>query len=473
MRATGTGHGVVPGAPGVPALALAAALAAGGCAGLDERLGFPEPMRAAPAAPAAPQVVGARGPLPARQARAVVERLADEGPGSLVERHLATMEALGGPPLVVGNAARLLVDGPQTHGAMFEAIAAARRHVHLETYILEGGETGERLASLLAERVRHGVRVALLYDSVGGLRTPREYFERLRAAGVAVCEFNPVAPLAGGVLTLNHRDHRKILVVDGRVAFTGGINISDVYSSGSASASRRADRGDGWRDTHVEARGPVVAEFQRLFLGTWADQHCPPGADVDGAFPPPARAGDRVMRVVASTPRDARNAIRDELLSAMAHAERSIHVTMAYFVPDPTALDVLEAAARRGVDVRLVLPGFSDFWAVHAAGRSHYGRLLAAGVRIHERRDALLHAKTVVVDGVWSTVGSANMDWRSFLHNDEVNLIVIGEGFGREMERLFDEDLARSVPIDAASWSRRGPLERMREGLARLLEYWL
>jgi cardiolipin synthase len=142
-------------------------------------------------------------------------------------------------------------------------------------------------------------------------------------------------------------------------------------------------------------------------------------------------------------------------------------------VPDPETLETLEAAARRGVDVTLVLAGISDFWAVHAAGRAHYERLLAAGVRIRERRDALLHAKTAVVDGVWSTVGSANMDWRSFLHNDEVNVVVVGEGFAGEMERLFADDVAQSEPVEAATWRRRGIAQRAREAAARMLEYWL
>jgi cardiolipin synthase len=355
---------------------------------------------------------------------------------------------------------------------MFEAIGRARREVRLQTYIIEDDDTGRRLADLLVERRRDGVRVSLLYDAIGGIRTPEAYFERLREAGVAVCQSNPVNPLAGRGVSLNNRDHRKILVVDGRTAYTGGVNISDVYASGSASARRRAERGAGWRDTHIEIRGPAASELRRLFADSWARQDCPPQSE-PAALAAPAREGDRVLRVLASAPGDAANPIRDELLAAMARAERSILVTMAYFVPDPTTLEVLEAAARRGVDVQLVLPGFSDFWVVHAAGRSHYDRLLAAGVRIHERRDALLHAKTAVIDGVWSTVGSANMDWRSFLHNDEVNVVVVGEGFGREMTRLFEQDVAQSVPVTAADREARGIGERARERLARLLEYWL
>ena len=475
-RARGSGRGRGPltggrghGARGAALVAAIALTALAGCADLADRLATPPPADGAGTVPA---VVDDRGALPSKEAEALLATVRREGGGERVARHVAAMARDGGPPLVAGNATRLLVDGPETHRAMFDAIAKARRHVHLETYILEGDETGRRLADLLVERSRRGVQVSVMYDAVGGLRTPAEYFDRLREAGVAVCEFNPVSPTAGRKVALNHRDHRKILVVDGRVAYTGGINISDVYASGSASARRRAERGAGWRDTHLEVRGPAVAAMQRLFLDSWARQDCGTRPDAD-FFPRLGREGDRVLRVLASSPDLPGNPIRDALLSAMAGAERSIHVTMAYFVPDPGTLQVLEAAARRGVDVQLVLPGFSDFWAVHAAGRARYGRLLEAGVRIHERRDALLHAKTAVVDGVWSTVGSANMDFRSFLHNDEVGVVVLGEGFGREMERLFAEDVDRSVPVTLDAWRRRGLGERAKEAVATTLEYWL
>ena len=442
-----------------------------GCADVADRM----PTRSAPHAARTPSSVdGAGGPQADRDSRAAVARQRAPGRSEPVARWLAATHRPDAAPLIRGNATRLLVDGPETHRAMFEAIATARRHVHLETYILEGDETGLRFAELLLERRRAGVHVSVLYDAIGAIGTPAAYFDRLRDGGVALCEFNPITPRPGRPVALNHRDHRKILVVDGRVAYTGGVNISDVYSSGSASARRRSERGTGWRDTHIEIRGPAVAALQDLFVGTWGRQGCPdrPDAAVDPA-PALSAQGDRVLRVLASAPADARNAIRDELLVAMDAAERSIHVTMAYFVPDPLTIEILEAAARRGVEVTLVLPGFSDFWAVLAAGRSHYAGLLEAGVTIRERRDALLHAKTVVIDGVWSTVGSANMDWRSFLHNDEVNVVVIGEGFGGEMERMFAADVERSVLLDAATWARRGLPQRTKEGLARLLEYWL
>lgn len=466
---TGSIGGYGAGGRGRTVAMVVLALALTGCVGETQRLVFPPAVRGAGRAP---PVVDARGPVTQEQAEAIIGRLQREGHTALVARHLAFMETLGGTALVAGNATRLLVDGPETHRAMFEAIERARHHVWLESYIVEDDETGRRLAELLVERRRRGVEVGLLHDAVGTIGTPAAYFDRLREAGVAVCEFNPVDPRAGRGVRLNHRDHRKILVVDGRVAFTGGINISDVYSSGSASARRRVERGEGWRDTHLEIRGPAVAEFGRLFAATWARQQCA-SLTVAATSIRPEREGDRVLRVVASTPDDAVNPIRAELLSAIGRAERSVHLTMAYFVPDPQTIEMLEAAAGRGVDVQMVLPGFSDFWAVFHAGRSHYARLLAAGVRIHERRDALLHAKTAVIDGVWSTVGSANMDWRSFLHNDEINVVVLGEGFGREMTTLFEADVAHSVPIDAAAWARRGIANRTKERIARLLEYWL
>jgi cardiolipin synthase A/B len=162
-----------------------------------------------------------------------------------------------------------------------------------------------------------------------------------------------------------------------------------------------------------------------------------------------------------------------ELLSAIAHAERSIHITMAYFVPDRQAIDALTQAAQRGLDVKLILPGFSDFSLVFQAGRSYYSELLQGGVKIFERRDALLHAKTAVIDGVWSTVGSANMDWRSFLHNDEVNAVILGESFANEMENMFQADLKESSAINAEQWANRGVVLRLKESLARLWAYWL
>jgi cardiolipin synthase A/B len=382
-------------------------------------------------------------------------------------------------PVTHGNEAVLLVDGPKTLAAMLAAMEAARDHINLETYILEGGEIGERLARLLEKKRAEGVRINLLYDSVGSLQTPREYFERLRAAGVAVCEFNPVNPLkAGARWRLNNRDHRKILVVDGRIAFTGGINISRVYSAGSASA-RRADAprepsedGAGWRDTHIRVEGPVVSQLQRLFLGSWAAQDCGSPAQAN-YFPRLERRGDKAMQVLAADPALGTSETYVALLSAVGHAQRRVWLTVGYFVPDPRTREALVRAARRGVDVRLVLPGYSDFWAPVYAGRSHYEELLEAGVRIFEWHDALMHAKSAVIDSVWSSVGSTNLDWRSFVHNYEADVIVHDPAFARAMEQRFALDVQASVEITPQAWRSRGALERAKEWFARRWEYLL
>jgi cardiolipin synthase len=375
-------------------------------------------------------------------------------------------------PVVPGNEARLLVDGPRTHAAMFEAMARARHHVNIETYILDDGPPGEKLAALLAAKVKEGVKVNVLYDSVGSIKTPKAYFQKLRDSGVAVCEFNPVKRLG----KVNNRNHRKILVVDGEVAFTGGINISETYVSGSGKARRRTgkdeDRKDGWRDTHVRVEGPVVAQFQQLFLDSWARQDCG-GSEDARYYPRLERKGTKPMQVVRSDPGTDRSEMYLALLSALGKARGRAWLTFGYFVPDPETKSALIEAARRGVDVRLVLPGFSDFWAPVYAGRSHYEELLEAGVRIYEWHDALMHAKTAVVDGAWASVGSTNLDWRSFVHNYEADLIVHDAAFNAELARRFEIDLKAADEVRLEQWRLRPARERVKEWLARQWEYLL
>jgi cardiolipin synthase A/B len=411
--------------------------------------------------------------LSQRQARLAIEKLERGGEVNLLRRHLAYIEAVNGPPLIAGNEARILIDGPATFDAMFMAIEKARDHINLETYIFDDGVIGARLSDLLIKKRSQGLEVNILYDSVGSIATPPEFFERLKASGIKICEFNPVNPLKGKGWRINNRDHRKILIVDGKTAFTGGINISGVYSAGSFGSKRKkATLNKGWRDTHVQIEGPAASEFQRLFVSTWEKQ-CHSPLVQGNLFPKQSAKGDKVIRVIASSPDDGLNITYVTLLSAIAHAEKSVYLTMAYFVPDPQTIETLQAAARRGVDVKLILPGFSDFAAVFHAGRSHYSDLLKAGVKIYEHREAMLHAKTAVIDGVWSTIGSTNMDWRSFLHNDEVNGVVLGEQFANEMQRMFERDLADAAPIDLARWEVRSPMLKMKEWGARMWEYWL
>lgn len=446
------------------ALPLLAALVLGAC-GAAPRL--------PPEAPRAVSIAGPQGRLNAAERDALLRRLAAEGRPTLLQRQLAAMALFGDADLVAGNDTRLLVDGPETFEALFQAIARARRSVLVESYIVEDEGIAQRLAQALLKKRAEGVEVALIYDHLGSFGTDAAYFDALRAGGVAVCAFNPLVSLRDRrAQPASERDHRKIVAVDGTVAFTGGINISGVYSSGSFSRAPRTAAPRGWRDTHVQLRGPAALRLDGLVRQTWRDQGCE-GALGDGAVTPAAAAsGDDVVRVVPSAPGDDHPRMYAQLMTAFDTAARSIHVTMAYFAPGDDMVDALCEAARRGVDVQLLLPSQSDFGPVLHAGRARYQQLLDAGVRIHEFQGAVLHAKTAVVDGVWSTVGSTNLDFRSFVGNNEINVVVLGAGFGGEMERMFATDRAASAPVTLERWRERPWTDRLLQGAARLFERW-
>lgn len=455
------------------ALALLAPLL--GCASLPDV----SHLLAAPEQAPAPTIVGSAGTVPPTRRDRILDQLEQRaGPTDILAHHVAAEEAISGRPLVAGNKVELLADGPDTMHAMREAIAAAQDHVNLETYIFDADEIGYALADLLIERRRAGVIVNLIVDSVGTLDTPREFFARMQAAGIAVLEYNPVNPLAArGRWELNRRDHRKILVVDGRVAFTGGVNISKVYGRSALGLSKRQPpppdaKQAAWRDTHMRIEGPAVADFQAMFLDTWQRQT---GASPAHAqyFPPLDARGKALVRAIGSTPERDHHAVYQTYVSAFTHASHSIHITTAYFVPDRETLRAMTDAARRGVDVKIIFPSFSDVGLLLHAGRSFYGTLLNAGVKVYERKAAMLHAKTAVIDGVWSTVGSTNLDMRSFLHNDEINAVVLDAEFAQRMETLFQHDLEQSVEIRPEQWRERGLGPRLREWTARLFRYWL
>jgi cardiolipin synthase len=386
-------------------------------------------------------------------------------------------------PLVTGNRVDLLQDGPGTYAAMFEAIDNARDHVNLESYILEAEGPGEEFARRLIARAKAGVRVNILYDSFGSIGTPASYFDHLRANGVNVCEYNPLRRL-GNLLSraLHLRDHRKLMVVDGRIGFIGGVNISSVYSAGSSPLAALSGPGmgdadaapgkPGWRDTHVRVEGPIVAQLQRLFMRHWG-KHSSIALRGTHYFPPLPSMGSQRVALAACDAGRRRNPFYRALLSALDASQQRVYLTTAYLVPTRRLMRSLLRAARRGVDVHLLLPGMSDFWAPLQAGRSHYSRLLRAGVHLHELHDTLLHAKTCVIDGLWTTVGSSNLDWRSFLHNAEANLVVLDAGLAQEMERVFLDDVARSKEIVRAEWARRGWRQRLVETLARRFEFFL
>lgn len=420
-----------------------------------------------------------RSRLGPAQREALLKRLAAQGQSDALHRHLAALAELQEDDLIAGNRSELLVDGPATFDSVFKAIEGARRSVMVESYIVEDATVATRMAELLARKRRQGVEVAMIYDAVGSIGTDAAYFEALKAAGVGVCAFNPIlsAPARKGQ-SPTERDHRKIIAVDAKVAFTGGINISDVYASGSFGGSRRSAparpdgkaRDDGWRDTQVRVQGPAAAGFDHLVRATWRDQGCK-GALGDTP-PPPPPSGPDVVHIVASSPSDAYSRMYSLLMTAFDTAQQSIHVTMAYFAPGSDMIDALADAARRGVDVKLVLPSRSDFAPVLHAGRAHYQTLLEAGVRLYEFQGAVLHAKTASVDGVWSTVGSTNMDYRSFVANNEINLLVLGEDFGAHMARMFERDLAASREVTLEQWRQRPLAQRLKEFASALFERW-
>jgi cardiolipin synthase len=283
-----------------------------------------------------------------------------------------------------------------------------------------------------------------------------------------VLEFNPVNPFKSRwQWQLLRGDHRKILIIDGKVAIMGGINISSVYSSRLSGGRNVKGTPPPWRDTDIQIEGPATAEFQKLFLGTWQSQKGPKLSERN-YFPDLKEEGNVMVRVVGSTPGQSNRITFIVYVSAITFAERSIHLTNAYFIPDDQILKAITDAARRGVDVKIVLPSISDSSTALYAARYHYSELLKAGVKIYERRNALLHAKTVVIDGVWSTVGSTNMDFWSLLRNNEVNAVILSREFAIEMEKMFAKDRVESDQIQLEEWQGRPLFQRIREWVSHL-----
>ncbi|MGH7933445.1 MAG: cardiolipin synthase [Candidatus Binataceae bacterium] len=417
-----------------------------------------------------PSFVGPRGPLTEEQGRRIVERLKEhqETPSDILQRHLAFEQALSDVPLVLGNKVTLLKNGAATYGAMLAAIRNARDSINIEMYIFSGGPVGKMFADALIERQRHGVQVNLVYDSLGSITTPASFFDRLRQNGIVVLQYRPLNPFEAKLpWTLSHRSHRKMLIVDGRIAFTGGINISEVYSSGLGSEGRKVPPAY-WRDTDIELEGPAVAEVQRLFIAEWYYQKGP-ALSPRNYFPQFERQGNQIVRVIASVP-ERFSLIYVTLISAIVNSETNVYITDAYFAPDHQMLHALERAARRGVDVRLLLPSQSDEPLIVSAERSHYHALLKAGVKIYEWQGKMLHAKTATIDGVWSTVGTSNLDWWSIARNNEINAIILSHSFGGEMNLMFTNDLESSKQIELDQWKHRGLRERLDETAARIIE---
>ncbi len=418
-----------------------------------------------------PEIVGASGPLSPKQSKAVIAKLEQETGGSdVLQRHLALEAALDDAPLVVGNKVTLLRNGMATFREMFRAIRRAKNHIDLEYYIVEDIDVdGVHLSDLLIEKRKRGVEVNLIYDAFGSLDTPSSFFERLRAAGVNLLEFHPLNPLAAKAgYSINDRDHRKIFVVDGRIGIMGGVNLSTVYERNPPEPrSGEPVSGHPWRDSDIEIEGPAVAQLEKLFLATWSLNKGAPLSTRVNSFPPIAAMGNETVRVLGSAPERGLPQYYISLVSAIRNAESRIWISAAYFVPTHDEEEALLAAARRGVDVRLLLPGISDSEAALAVGHSHYEDLLEAGAHIFEYRRSMLHSKYIIVDDVWSVVGSSNFDHRSVLFNNEVDAVLLGRDTAAQLESLFRDESARAVAIDLAKWRERPIGERLHEFLAR------
>ena len=425
-----------------------------------------------PSSSAKPVILGSKGPLTDKQSKALIAKL---GPGEqdLLQRHMAVEEAVAETPLIAGNKTRVLRDGPATFAAMFEVIRAARHNINLEYFIFEDVKSGDQsLGDLLVEKRHQGVQINILYDSYGSLGTPQTFFDRLLKEGIQVVEFNPLNPLDAKKLSLapNDRDHRKILVADGAHAIVGGVNLSTTYMSGPSNPLKAAEGPQlPWRDTDLQIDGPAVAQLQHLFIDHWGAQK---GPDLDSSdfFPVIPAKGREVIRILGSTPDHDVPRFYVTLLSAIRTAQKRIWLNTAYFVPTHQEMEDLEKAARRGVEVKLVVPESSDSDLSIDVQHSRYEDLLEAGVQIYETHGEILHSKSAVIDGVWSVIGSSNFDHRSVLFNDEVDAVVLGTDTAQELEGLFTRDFIGAHQIDLASWKQRPLAEKMREMFARVTQ---
>jgi cardiolipin synthase len=376
------------------------------------------------------------------------------------EQFLRTMGSMLGAPIVGGNRVEVLVNGDQIFPAMLDALRKARRTITFEMYIYWSGRIGKAFADVLSERARAGVKVHVLLDGVGSGKIEEAYIEQMIAAGVEVQRYNPLRFYT--VNRLNNRTHRKLVVIDGSVGFTGGVGIADQWLG-------NAQDPDHWRDTHFRLEGPAVAQMQAAFMENWTEVT---GAVLHGEayFPPLQRAGDKSAQVFWSSPTSGSQNMHLMYLLSIAAARESILLSMSYFVPDEVATQMLVAAMKRGVSVRMILPGpHIDSEVVRRASRARWGALLEAGAEIYEYQPTMFHCKVMVVDEVWTSVGSTNFDNRSFALNDEANLNVYDRALSALQKRIFEEDVKRSRRVTLAEWRNRPWTEKLTEFAATLL----
>lgn len=359
-----------------------------------------------------------------------------------------------------GNKLTLLTSGGEVFREMWRAIEGAKETIHLEVYIFKSDRTGKEFARRLEAKARSGVRVRVIFDAIGSFGLDAVFINRLRNAGVQFVEYHPVAPWRPR-WAWNRRDHRKNLIVDSRIAFTGGVNISDDHAP-------LEDLGLDWRDVHVKLEGPAALELDRVFRQTWFGES-KRWFSLDMGAPPPA--GSSKVWVVSNQEFLHRYRIRAAYLSALRAAQKQVIIANAYFVPDYRTTRALASAARRGVDVRVMVQGQSDVSSVWHAGRYQFEFLLRRGVRIFEWVGPILHSKTAVVDEKWATVGSYNMDHRSLLMNLEVNLNVLEAEFARKLSRALLDDIALSRELKLDEWRARPYLDKVKERWWHLFRY--
>ena len=364
-----------------------------------------------------------------------------------------------GMPIVAGNRVEWLANGDEIWPAQLDAIAAARHHVHIETFQFKAGELSERFIEVLKERLDAGVEVRFILDFMGSVEAEFSGLADLEEAGAEVIRWRAPSPLQ--LSRLNHRTHRKLLVVDGEVGFIGGANMTDDWLG--------PVQEGGYRDNHFRVTGPVVNQLQAAFMDNWIAAS---GEALFGPayFPVLEQVGDMVAQVVISTPREGKHRVRKFKLMAIAGAREHIRLVSAYFYPDQAVFDALLDARERGIEVDVITPGSTiDKNYVRMASRSHWGQLLEAGVRIHEYEKTMLHAKLTIIDRDLVSVGSTNLDNRSFRINDEANLNIFDRAFAERMIEVFEADLEHTVGYDMDRWEQRGSWERLRGWATRVV----
>ncbi|WP_423832532.1 phospholipase D-like domain-containing protein [Streptomyces manipurensis] len=381
-----------------------------------------------------------------------------------IHRIRRRLERLIGIAATEGNSVRPLRNGDEIFGAMLDAVASARHTVDMMTFVYWKGEIARRFAEALAERARNGVRVRLLLDGFGSRLIEQDLLERMGAAGVDVAWFRK--PALVSPLKQNHRCHRKVLVVDEKIAFTGGVGIAEEWCGDARNPQE-------WRDTHAEVRGPAVDGVAAAFAQNWAECH-PELFDDRDRFISHEPAGSAVVQVVRGSAAFGWQDMQTLMRVVLESAEERVRLATAYFAPDDYFVELLSATARRGVTVEILLPGpHTDKRVCQLAGQHHYEALTAAGVRIHQYQPTMMHAKIMTMDGVVSLIGSSNFNRRSLDHDEEVMLAVMDPAVTRTLDEHYDEDLRASARIAPQRWRRRSLLQRARELAVRPLRRFL